>query len=182
MMNAGNLIHHSALILQHSCQWTAGESNPDCLGANQASSHWTSGPYHREVRPGVEPDLSPYRGGVLPKHLQTIFNNSDPGWSRTIALLVVAQASFAVGPRDRPYSSVTGVGLEPTGTRLSTSPLCQFAYPAVKVSIPERGRLARSSERRHLFEVFGGRDARARRFASGGSGGCTRRSELMRLR
>src|SRR3989304_5962884 len=25
-------------------QWTAGDSNPDCLGANQASSLWTSGP------------------------------------------------------------------------------------------------------------------------------------------
>ena len=27
--------------------------------------------------------------------------------------------------------SVTEVGVEPTGTRLSTSPLCQFAYPLV---------------------------------------------------
>ena len=27
--------------------------------------------------------------------------------------------------------SVTGAGLEPAGTRLSTSPLCQFAYPVV---------------------------------------------------
>jgi hypothetical protein len=27
-------------------------------------------------------------------------------------------------------SRVTEVGIEPTGTRLSTSPLCLFAYPA----------------------------------------------------
>ena len=25
----------------------------------------------REVRPGIEPSLPPYHGGVLPKHLQT---------------------------------------------------------------------------------------------------------------
>jgi hypothetical protein len=48
----------------------------------------------REVRSGIEPNPPPYRGGVLPKHLQTMFNNSDPGWSRTIAFLVVAQASL----------------------------------------------------------------------------------------
>ena len=33
------------------CEWTAGESNPDYLGANQASSHWTSSPlWERSVR------------------------------------------------------------------------------------------------------------------------------------
>lgn len=32
-------------------QWTAGESNPDYLGANQVSSRWTSGPFiERSVR------------------------------------------------------------------------------------------------------------------------------------
>ena len=44
-----------------------------------------------EVRPGLEPDLPPYHGGVLPKHLQTI--GSDPEWTRTTVLLVVTQAS-----------------------------------------------------------------------------------------
>ena len=46
-------------------QWTAGDSNPDFLGANQVSSLWTSGPHIQEVRSGIEPDLPPYRGGVL---------------------------------------------------------------------------------------------------------------------
>ncbi len=73
-------------------QWTAGESNPDCLGANQASSRWTSGPPMEKVRPGVEPGLRPYHGRVLPEHLQTNFK-SDRGWNRTIDLLVVTQAS-----------------------------------------------------------------------------------------
>ena len=38
------------------CEWTAGESNPDYLGANQASSLWTSGPFERSVR-GLNPVL-----------------------------------------------------------------------------------------------------------------------------
>ncbi len=37
-----------------SLQWTAGESNPDYLGANQASSRWTSGPGAPEVYPDFE--------------------------------------------------------------------------------------------------------------------------------
>ena len=54
-------------------QWTAGESNPDFLLARQVSSRWTSSPskIHAEVRPGFEPGLPPYRGGVPPQHLQT---------------------------------------------------------------------------------------------------------------
>ena len=55
--------------------------------------------------------------------------NSDPERTRTAVILAVAQASL---PLDHGIVlSVTGVGLEPTGTRLSTSPLCQFAYPVV---------------------------------------------------
>lgn len=69
-----------------------------------------------EVRPGIEPGPRPYHRRVQPKHLQTIFyvvahhglvpyhcstsqplqhpnSKSDPGWSRTIAFLVVIQAS-----------------------------------------------------------------------------------------
>ena len=83
----------------------------------------------QEVRPGVEPGLPPYRGGVLPKHLQTVFNISDPGRTCTVVFLAIAQASLLLDHGI--VSPVTEVGLEPTGTRLSTSPLCQFAYPVV---------------------------------------------------
>ena len=85
-------------------QWTAGESNPDCLGANQASSRWTSGPCIQEVRSGIEPDLPPYRGGVLPEHLPAVLRN-DPGWTRTIGLLAVDQAS---SPLDHGIASDRG--------------------------------------------------------------------------
>ena len=53
-------------------QWTRRELNPDLQPAALASSRWTTSPIYREVRPGVEPGLPPYRGGVPPKHLQTM--------------------------------------------------------------------------------------------------------------
>ena len=107
-------------------QWTAGDSNPDYLGANQVSSPWTSGPcFKRSVR-----ESNPVF--LLTEEVccrNTYRPSSDPGWSRTTAFLVVIQASL---PLDHGIVlSVTEVGLEPTGTRLSTSPLCQFAYPVV---------------------------------------------------
>ena len=52
-------------------KWSAGESNPDYLGASQASSPLDERPITQEVRPGVEPGLRPYHGRVLPEHLQT---------------------------------------------------------------------------------------------------------------
>ena len=60
-------LDHEPVLLQ----WTAGESNPDYLGASQASSRWTSSPIYREVRPGIEPGLRPYHRRVQPEHLQT---------------------------------------------------------------------------------------------------------------
>ena len=64
-----------------------------------------------EVRPGIEPDPRPYHRRVQPKHLQTITQlQSDPGWSRTIAFLVVIQASLPPGHG----IVVTRVGVEPT--------------------------------------------------------------------
>ncbi len=39
----------------------------------------TCQPVESEVRPGVEPGLPPYRGGVLPKHLQTVSPRVIPG-------------------------------------------------------------------------------------------------------
>ena len=79
-----------------------------------------------EVRLGIEPSLPLYQSGVQPQHLQT---TSDPGWNRTITFLHVTQVS---SPLDHGIKlSVTEVGVEPTGTRLSTSSLCQFAYPVI---------------------------------------------------
>jgi hypothetical protein len=60
-------------------EWTAGELNPDFLGANQASSPIGPAARFREVRLGLEPSPPPYHGGVSPPHLQT----SDPGRTRT---------------------------------------------------------------------------------------------------
>ena len=135
-------------------QWTHRESNSDFRHARAVSSRWTMSPFRSvdrpgnrtpissvqarhlpvgraahvqsEVRLGIEPILPPYHGGVQPQHLQT---TSDPGWNRTITFLVVTQASL---PLDHGIKlSVTEVGIEPTGTRLSTSSLCRFAYSAV---------------------------------------------------
>lgn len=36
-------------------EWTAGDSNPDFLGANQVSSPWTSGPYFERSVRGLNP-------------------------------------------------------------------------------------------------------------------------------
>jgi hypothetical protein len=66
-----------------------------------------------KVPPGVEPGLPPYRGGVPPKHLQTNCQN-NPGWNRTIAFLVVTQAS---SPPDHGIIQVTGVRIELTKSR-----------------------------------------------------------------
>ena len=41
--------------------------------ARQALSGYL--PYSAQVRPGIEPDLRPYQGRVLPQHLQTVVFN-----------------------------------------------------------------------------------------------------------
>ena len=75
------------------CQWTAGESNPDYLGANQASSRWTSGPHlERSVRE-LNPVFLLTEEVCCRNTYRPFLRNSDPGWSRTIAFLVVTQAS-----------------------------------------------------------------------------------------
>ena len=80
-------------------QWTHRESNSDFRHARAVSSRWTMSPFRSvdrpgnrtpiswlqarhlpvgraahiqpEVRPGIEPGLPPYQGGVQPQHLQT---------------------------------------------------------------------------------------------------------------
>jgi hypothetical protein len=72
-------------------QWTAGDSNPDFLVADQESCHWTNSPFVSSS--AVAPSCSPRPGGS-----QLI----DQGGNRTHRI-----------------------------TRLSTSPLFQFAYSVV---------------------------------------------------
>lgn len=82
----------SHLAMSPLCQWSVGESNPDCLGASQASSLWTNAPFFvfkRSVR-----ELNPVL--VLTTDAcgrNTYRPSSDPGWNRTIYLLGVIQAS-----------------------------------------------------------------------------------------
>jgi hypothetical protein len=141
------------------CQWTHRESNPDCQSAELESSRWTmspcfcSGPdgnrtHHTdlarisrlpwymparvsEVRPGLEPDLPPYHGGVLPQHLQTIIF-SDPGQNRTAVLLGVIQAS---SPLDHGIMfQVTEAGVEPADSQdlgLFALPVCVLGHESV---------------------------------------------------
>ena len=76
---------------------------------------------------GIEPRSPRCKRGIFPLDEPPMF--SDPGWNRTITFLHVTQVS---SPLDHGIKlSVTEVGVEPTGTRLSTSSLCQFAYPVV---------------------------------------------------
>ena len=101
------------------------------------SSRWTSSPFHllnAEVRPGIEPGLPPYRGGVLPKHLQTnlvavIPDGIEPSlsWLSPGRLRLWTTGSIS---SDRGGSRTHRI------TRLSTSSLFQFAYPAVSARLP----------------------------------------------
>jgi hypothetical protein len=68
--------------------------------------------------------------------------------SRTSRFLAVAQASL---PLDHGIvSPVTEAGVEPAGTRLSTSPLCQFAYPVVNDGSGSCTRLSRLTNLRSV--------------------------------
>ena len=102
-------------------QWTAGESNPDFLLARQVSSRWTSSPkrIHAEVRPGFEPGLPPYRGGVPPQHLQTEVtpDGIEPPFPERQSGVV------AVGPRG--HGSSRGESRTRKIIGLSTRPLFQ---------------------------------------------------------
>ena len=69
------------------------EPTPTCLQGSFAGLG-TCVPTNAEVRPGVEPGLPPYHGGVPPQHLQTV---NDPGWTRTIDVLGVSEAPLPLG-------------------------------------------------------------------------------------
>jgi hypothetical protein len=53
-------------------QWTAGDSNPDYLGANQASSLWTSGPYFMRSVRDSNPAFFLTEEACRQEHLQTV--------------------------------------------------------------------------------------------------------------
>ena len=92
-------------------QWTSGESNPDYLGANQASSHWTSSPCcftERSVR-----ELNP----AFLLTMQVCCRNTYSSGSNPQV------ASPGIEPGDQPYES-----------QLSTN------WPASSVSREEESR------------------------------------------
>jgi hypothetical protein len=57
---------YAVLSTEYFLQWTAGELNPDSLGANQVSYQVGPAAHVGEVKLGVEPRLPPYQGGVPP--------------------------------------------------------------------------------------------------------------------
>ena len=106
-------------------QWTAGESNPDCLGANQASSLWTSGPLfylQRSVRE-LNPVFLPTEEVCCRNTYRPSSSISDPGWNRTIVSWMSPRrlCPWTTGS----FSSVAGVGIEPTKSQGSRP--CRFA-------------------------------------------------------
>ena len=117
--------------LPYSRSGPAGESNPDLLVASQASSRWTSSPCscQRSVR-----ELNPVfrltkaaccRNTYRP--ISVIPDGIEPSLS-----WMSAQAS---SPLDHGIDvSNRGGSRTHKVTRLSTSPLCQFAYPAMSSS------------------------------------------------
>ena len=150
-------------------QWTDRKSNSDLRHARASSSLWTISPYSCSGPPGNRTPIAwvqtkrlpfgpaarivkrsvPELNRVFLLTTEVCFQNtyrpcriSDPGWNRTSTFLVVTQASL---PLDHGIVllSVTEVGLEPTGTRLSTSPLCQFAYPVISCGFGSCTRLSR---------------------------------------
>ena len=125
----------------------AGESNPDFLVAKPGVFPLDQQPiYLSEVRPGIEPGLPPYRGGVLPKHLQTNFASVIPDG-------IEPSLSWMSPRRLRRWT--TGSVVSDRGgsrthkiTRLSTSSLCQFAYPVSQWRVRESHPAGRAYETR----------------------------------
>ncbi len=95
-------------------QWTAGELNPDSLGANKVSSLWTSSPCQRsgirnqESEALLTSDSCFLTPEVIPDGLEPSLPGCGPGRPAVV---------FAAGPRDQ---QVAEVGIEPTGCRDSS--------------------------------------------------------------
>ena len=112
-------------------QWTGRGVEPRSPGCRPGIFPLDEPPmFSTEVRSGVEPELRPYQGRVLPQHLQTdsfsvIPDGIEPSLSWMSARCLRRWTTGST-------STVTEVGVEPTDTRLSTSLLCLFAYPAMR--------------------------------------------------
>ena len=145
-----------------SAEWTAGESNPDLRRAMPVSSRWTSSPFEERNRPGAYRPIPPIEGPPenrtrspsLPRRCAAgtpadRLPGSRPGRTRTCAILYVRQASSPLDDGTR-FGRVARVGVEPTGTRLSTWPRCQLAYRAVNTDGCGSGSRTSASERMKL--------------------------------
>ena len=93
----------------------------------------------QEVRPGIEPGLPPYHSGVPPKHLQTLLASAQVTPDGVEPSSPACHAGVvAVGPRSRIVSDRGGSRTHKV-TRLSTSSLCLFAYPAMLLELAGPG-------------------------------------------
>jgi hypothetical protein len=94
-------------------QWSAGESNPDFLGANQASSRWTSVPWS---------SCEPWAMSFGPRDAQSIWliahrskptaSSSSRGGSRTRKRQALDLTAFPICVPDRSYKRETVASAE----------------------------------------------------------------------
>ena len=109
-------------------EWTHRESNPNLQSAELVSSLWTMsprfhrGPFGSRTRPSSLPRK---RAAIAPTDhcVSVIPDGIEPSLSWMSARRLRRWTTGSAW-------TVTEVGVEPTITRLSTSPLCLFAYPA----------------------------------------------------
>ena len=147
-------------------QWTHRESNSDLQPAELVSSHWTMSP--QVERRGIEPRLPGCKPGVFPLDQRPVVScersvrelnpalvlttdacgrntyrpSSDPGWSRTIALLRVMQAS---SPLDY------GINSDQGGSRTHKHEALDLA--ALPVCVPSRWRVRGSHPAVQAYEA-----------------------------
>jgi hypothetical protein len=138
-------------------QWTHRESNSDFRHARAVSSRWTMSPFRSVDRPGNRTPISWLQARHLPVGRAAPIRQRSVWELNPVFRLTTAACSHstyrpmcssnAVIPdgiepslscmsrrclrRWTTGSVVTEVEVEPTGTRLSTSSLCQFAYPVM---------------------------------------------------
>src|SRR6266702_8392688 len=80
-----------------------------------------------EVRPGIEPDLPPYQSGVLPKHLQTVYQMIPDGLEPSLP--GCRPGVFAAGPRDRVALKVDSPGIATAPSNLERADLQDRRLP-----------------------------------------------------